>query len=152
VWRKRVQFSWTLFTLAAVTSWFLLLRGETVYLAPLPVASVTVFLGLLNPPRTILVAGADYSYGIYLYGFSVQQALVYLFPETRIWYVNFIFSLFVAGGYAFLSWNLVESKIHRKRKDAVQTVTSSLKQIASLSKATISSQHRGFDVGDHIGD
>jgi hypothetical protein len=39
----------------------------------LTITYVTVYLGLINFKRFSFVKGADYSYGIYLYGFAVQQ-------------------------------------------------------------------------------
>jgi len=120
--RDRVTFNWPLFGFALCASWFCFMQVETTYLAPLPVAYATVFLGLLNPRKTLLVAGADYSYGMYLYGFPVQQAMYYLFPECRAWYVNLIASLLLTGLLAYLSWTFLESRIHRKRMSAVHVV------------------------------
>jgi peptidoglycan/LPS O-acetylase OafA/YrhL len=82
--RDRIPFSWPGVMIAAVASYLLLAHGATVYLALLPIAYVTVFLGLCDPPRTSLVLGADYSYGMYLYGFPIQQTIAFLFPETRV--------------------------------------------------------------------
>jgi peptidoglycan/LPS O-acetylase OafA/YrhL len=31
----------------------------------------------------------DYSYGIYLYGFPIQQALVEVFPTLKVWWALF---------------------------------------------------------------
>ncbi len=88
VWRERISTSNVVFVIALALSWFLLSHKNTATVAALPVAYVTVWLGIKNPRRTILVAGADYSYGMYLYGFPVQQSLAYLFPGMRIWYLN----------------------------------------------------------------
>jgi peptidoglycan/LPS O-acetylase OafA/YrhL len=95
---------------------------QAAYLAPLPLAYVTIFLGLQNPPRTKLIAGADYSYGVYLYGFPVQQAISLLFPEYRVWWFNLGCALLVAGGLAFLSWTLVESQVLKHRKTVLAWV------------------------------
>jgi peptidoglycan/LPS O-acetylase OafA/YrhL len=46
------------------------------YLVSIPAAYLTVYIGLLNPPRNRVVLSGDYSYGIYLYGFPIQQAIV----------------------------------------------------------------------------
>jgi peptidoglycan/LPS O-acetylase OafA/YrhL len=50
----------------------------------------------------------DYSYGIYLYGFPVQQTVAYLFPASREWYLNALFSLPVIIALAALSWHIIE--------------------------------------------
>jgi peptidoglycan/LPS O-acetylase OafA/YrhL len=41
--------------------------------------------------ENFLVKGVDCSYGIYLYGFPVQQAVAQLFPRT--WYANLVLNL-----------------------------------------------------------
>lgn len=71
-------------------------------------AYMTVFLGLCNPPRNVVIRGADYSYGMYLYGYVIQQALYQLTPYARAWYTNAILALIVAAGFAAFSWYCVE--------------------------------------------
>jgi peptidoglycan/LPS O-acetylase OafA/YrhL len=45
-----------------------------------------IFLGLTPLPRLPLYSRGDYSYGIYLYGFPLQQAILDLFPGlTSLW-------------------------------------------------------------------
>lgn len=118
--RDSVPFHWSIGLASLVSGSFLLSFGTTMYLSVLPVAYLTVYLGLLNPPRTLLSAAADYSYGIYLYGFPVQQTVAFFFPSTRVWYLNFVLSVLISGVLAFLSWTLVESKAHERRRDAVR--------------------------------
>lgn len=74
----------------------------------LPVAYFTVYLGLLNPPRSSVVLGGDYSYGLYLYGYPLQQAVVAAAPSLRTWYWNLLLSLPLALTIAICSWWLVE--------------------------------------------
>ena len=75
--RDRIPFFWSNFMIAAVLAYVFLSHGATHYLALLPLSYVTVFLGLCEPPRTPIVLGADYSYGMYLYGFPIQQTIAY---------------------------------------------------------------------------
>ncbi len=77
------------------------------FLAPVPVAYATVWLGLMNPSRKLL-RGADYSYGIYLYGFAVQQTMMHFLPMARIWYLNILISLPAAYLVAAASWHFIE--------------------------------------------
>ena len=118
VWRDRVPYNKLLVILAAAALWLMLSRIETEYLAALPIAYVTVWLGLQDPKKLFFVAGADYSYGMYLYGFPMQQAVAHLLPQYRFWYVNLILSLIASGIAAYASWNFVESRI-MKRKSSV---------------------------------
>jgi peptidoglycan/LPS O-acetylase OafA/YrhL len=120
--RNRTPRHFGLFVLSLGMAWIFLLFRQTCYLAALPVAYTTVYAGLLNPPRTRVMLGADYSYGIYLYGFPVQQTIVYLFPGSRLWIINFFGSVLISGFCAFLSWNLLEAKIMSKRKSVLALV------------------------------
>ncbi len=57
----------------------------------------------------------DFSYGIYLYAFPVQQTLIHLYkgwnPITL-----FVVALVLSFGFGFLSWHLIESRFISKRK------------------------------------
>lgn len=77
------------------------------FFAPVPVAYATICFGLMNPSRKIL-RGADYSYGIYLYGYAVQQTMMHFVPMARVWYLNVLISLPIAILVAAASWHLVE--------------------------------------------
>jgi len=78
------------------------------FMVPLPIAYITVYLGLCDPPRLKLIQGADYSYGIYLYGYVVQQALVATNIIPRLWYWNFCLSLLAVSMFAAFSWYVIE--------------------------------------------
>jgi peptidoglycan/LPS O-acetylase OafA/YrhL len=74
-----------------------------------PVAAYfTVSLGVTNPKKLGVLQGADYSYGIYLYGFVIQQALVAAFPWAREWWINILVCVPVAMGVAAVSWHFIE--------------------------------------------
>jgi peptidoglycan/LPS O-acetylase OafA/YrhL len=79
------------------------------YLAPWVVAYATVYLGLLNPPRNVAIRGADYSYGLFLYGYPIQQAIAGSGPWGRVWGVNFALTLTVGLLCAGFSWRFVEA-------------------------------------------
>jgi peptidoglycan/LPS O-acetylase OafA/YrhL len=78
------------------------------YLCPAPAAYLTVYLGLLNPPRLKSILSGDYSYGLYLYGFPIQQAVASFGPKMHHWYVNLAISFPLAAACAVGSWWLVE--------------------------------------------
>lgn len=120
--RNQVRFSFPLFIVAAIASWVTMSYAELTYLGPLAIAYTTVFLGLLNPRKTSIIKGADYSYGMYLYGFPVQQLSSFLLPAWRVWYVNLPISIAIAGLFACLSWNFIEKPIHRRRHIATDFV------------------------------
>jgi len=85
-------------------------------LLALPGAYVTVFLGLAHPPRSRLISSGDYSYGIYLYGYPVQQSVLAVFGgRTMPWWLNFVISMAVVMPLAVGSWHLVEKHAARFR-------------------------------------
>jgi len=120
--RDRIPFRWSYFIIAAVLAYVFLSHGATHYLSLLPLSYVTVFLGLCDPSRTFVVRGADYSYGMYLYGFPIQQTIAFLLPDTRIWYVNFALSVIVAACFAAFSWHVIEKRVLAQKKGAVKFV------------------------------
>jgi peptidoglycan/LPS O-acetylase OafA/YrhL len=78
------------------------------YASPVPIAYMTVYLGLTNVPRVNLLRYGDLSYGIYLYGFVVQQTVANVLPFSRHWYLNFAISLPLTVLVAAVSWRYVE--------------------------------------------
>jgi peptidoglycan/LPS O-acetylase OafA/YrhL len=77
-------------------------------LAALPAAYFTVYLGLMNPGSiTHSFSSGDYSYGIFLYGFPIQQAVSAAFPEFRVWWFNLIVSAPIVFLTAYASWHWV---------------------------------------------
>ncbi len=84
--------------------------------AALPLAYMTVWIGLLNPPRQTLLLSGDYSYGLYLYGFPVQQTFVALLPAYRAWYYNIMFAAPGTFAVAIVSWWCIEKQALRLRE------------------------------------
>lgn len=69
------------------------------------------FAFMPNPRFAKLFKKTDFAYGLYLYGFVVQQILIQLFKDSQ---TNFYFYLSLtflfAGILAYLSWRFVELK------------------------------------------
>jgi peptidoglycan/LPS O-acetylase OafA/YrhL len=53
------------------------------YVAPVFLTYVTVFVGCVRWPRLPLVQSGDYSYGVYLYGYPILQAVIAAAPYLR---------------------------------------------------------------------
>lgn len=87
------------------------------------VAYVTVYIGLLEFRMGLIGQLADYSYGIYLYGFPIQQMTSELLPGHRVWYINFAISLTVTFVFAIASWHLLESKVMARKKPVLTFVS-----------------------------
>lgn len=91
------------------------------YISIIFIAYATVYLGVLSPRRFGIIKSADYSYGIFLYGYVVQQAAMAALPWAREWYWNFLVCLPASIIMAALSWHIVE-KPAMKLKGLVTTV------------------------------
>lgn len=57
----------------------------------------------------------DLSYGMYIYGWPVQQMLIASFPEMTV-LQNIIFSIALAVPFAYTSWHCIEKPFMRLRK------------------------------------
>jgi peptidoglycan/LPS O-acetylase OafA/YrhL len=58
----------------------------------------------------------DYSYGIYLFGFPIQQAVVSIVGEGATWWKEFFLSYPIALAFAIISWKFVESPALKLRE------------------------------------
>ena len=85
------------------------------FLAPLPITYATVFLGLANPPKAKFLESGDYSYGIFLYGFPIQQAVVAtgLLPANG--WITCLAALPIIILVAIASWHLWEKRVLQLR-------------------------------------
>lgn len=119
VYRHRIPSSLPLFIGCAALSLLLFSGSRSAYLAIIPIAYVTIYLGVLHPPKFGFMKTVDLSYGIYLYGCVVQQTLVSLFPDARVWWINWAISTVLASLCAFMSWHLIEGPILRQKKQII---------------------------------
>lgn len=63
-------------------------------------------------PRLPVISAAhfgDLSYGLYIYGWPVEQTVSYLWPGAS-WWALFLLSMGITAAVAFLSWHLVEKR------------------------------------------
>jgi len=98
----------------------------SVFLAPIFVAYVTVYLGLQNPRRTLFIDSGDYSYGVYLYAAPIQQTVTWAFGPANNWALNAAVALPATVLFALFSWHAVEKPflgvkryVMRQRRDPV---------------------------------
>lgn len=68
---------------------------------------------------------ADFSYGLYLYAFPVQQVMAQLGISTTNWWLGFFATFAVALTLAILSWRFIESPSLRMRARLRPTITQS---------------------------
>ncbi len=70
-------------------------------------------------------AGRDYSYGLFLYGFPIQQAIVALIPDISPLQLLLAATL-PALGLSMLSWHLLEAPVLRMNKSGIPARFSAL--------------------------
>jgi peptidoglycan/LPS O-acetylase OafA/YrhL len=77
-----------------------------------PLFGCYLVLWLALTPRLPVIPAArfgDLSYGIYIYGWPVEQGVIWLLGGRAVWWQVFLLALPTAAALAFLSWHLVES-------------------------------------------
>jgi len=77
---------------------------------------IVVFVGLTNMPKLPYFSRGDYSYGIYLYGFPIQQAIISTFPGMNSWILHLFISALIVTMFATFSWHFIEKPILKLRK------------------------------------
>ena len=116
LYRDRVPFDGRLaavaFGLALIPP---LVEPRAIYFSSPAIAYLTVYLGLLNPRKISFLQRGDFSYGLFLYGFPIQQALMATLPGGREWWINIAIALPLALGFAMFSWHVVEKRMLRLR-------------------------------------
>jgi peptidoglycan/LPS O-acetylase OafA/YrhL len=126
LYRARILWSGKIALAAAAAMLVCLSSPGGDFLAALPCAYLTVYLGLLQPKRIAALFRGDYSYGIFLYGFPIQQAVMAtLGPQP--WFVNFLIAFPITVVIAMFSWRFVErpalalrSKLHALESTAIK--------------------------------
>ncbi len=107
--RDWVRLSWPVLMVLIALTW--LSHGTAFYFALL---YLTLGYGVLvvafGPlwPGVALADRTDLSYGMYLYGWPVQQALVQLFPAASLWAL-LLPALVVSALVAWVSWHGIEA-------------------------------------------
>ena len=110
------------FVISTIAAFVLLQIYSLEFVAMIPCAYMIVYLGMQNPTRYWIVSSGDYSYGIYLFAFPIQQTYFYLFPNNPYFVPSLIFSLIAAFAYAYFSWHFIERPILSRKKNIVKLV------------------------------
>jgi peptidoglycan/LPS O-acetylase OafA/YrhL len=108
-WKDRIPFHWSLILISLVVTYSQMLTTPSFYVYPIFLSYLTMCLGLTKFPFTDILKGRDYSYGIYLYGWPITQAVLWTLP----WMKGHGFWLFTAAAplvflFAAFSWHLIE--------------------------------------------
>ncbi|MBA7580592.1 hypothetical protein ES708_22485 [subsurface metagenome] len=113
-WRNIIVLNKVLFCVAVIMSYVLLrIASSTFILLPFTLTYIMVFMGMRRLPLPSALKSGDYSYGLYLYAFPVQQAIVQFAPWAREWWIVFPLATIATYVIARLSWHLIEKPILR---------------------------------------
>jgi peptidoglycan/LPS O-acetylase OafA/YrhL len=112
-YRDRMIWSYPIFYASLILMYALLLLPDGDLLVSVPATYATVFLGVTNATRNRMLLSGDYSYGIYLYGFPIQQAFAHLWPGLN---AATCAAIVVTIGFAAGSWWLIERPALEIRK------------------------------------
>jgi peptidoglycan/LPS O-acetylase OafA/YrhL len=76
-------------------------------------ATFVILLALVKMPKILqkFIPNGDYSYGVYLYAFPIQQVLANYF--TLSYFTHFCCSFFIAFLFAYFSWHVIEKPMLR---------------------------------------
>ncbi len=118
LWKDRVPSSRLLFgasivAYVAVVCW---LPALSFILGSVSATYFVVYLGMQRIPRIPVLMDGDYSYGIYLYSFPIQQTVIWACPDWRTWYFNLLVSVPLTILFAAGSWHWLEKPVLSLRK------------------------------------
>lgn len=115
--RSRIPSSGRLAAAALVALLLILIAGAGRSLAALPVAYLCMWIGIALPPSFRRIGRRnDLSYGLYLYGFPVQQLLVFLGANALGLPIYVLLSILATLPMAAMSWFLIESPSMRLKR------------------------------------
>ncbi len=145
--REMIPHHWSLMVVSLVIALVMFsTHGHNYWGAPFA-AYVTVYFGLLKAPKLPAVMSGDYSYGLYLFAFPMQQLYVQLFPDARIWYLNALFAIVLGMAYAAFSWHVVEKPIMARRNSILGAVDTAAANVAAFIRRLL-----GFGVPQSAAD
>ena len=115
-WKDRIPLHFGLFATALILSYWMLPTPGLTYVAAFPLTYCLVYLGMLKVPRIPLLQNGDYSYGIYLFHFPIQQSLVQVFPGLREWWLLLPVAACLTILFAAGSWHWIEKPSLRLKR------------------------------------
>ncbi|WP_404710603.1 acyltransferase family protein [Sphingomonas sp. MMS24-J13] len=127
LYRDRLPFDWRIAAalfFAAMGLIYLTQAAQMQALAYLAVPGLiytVAVVGLSRLPKLPFFNRGDYSYGIYIYGFPIQQSITHFLPAYRTWYVNLALALPITLLFAVASWHLIERPVLGLRKRILAT-------------------------------
>jgi len=145
-YRDRIPHSAAAFVVALALQLILTRYAVTAWLAVIPTVYVVVYLGLLNPPKYTFLLRGDYSYGLYLFAFPIQQTYAMLFVHHRVWWISFPVALGAGLLYAVFSWHVIEKPLLLRRKAIVSWCATGLRALGRAGRQVVAYAFAGASV------
>jgi peptidoglycan/LPS O-acetylase OafA/YrhL len=139
LYRDRIPYSPALGLVAGAVGAVLMQFPNACYLAAFPVAYLSVWLGLMRPPK---IPFGDLSYGIYLFHFPIEQSIMQVFPGVGGWWQLTVIALPPTALCAWLSWNLVEHPVLSRKKHVLAAVDRAYAALAHLARPVLAASER----------
>jgi peptidoglycan/LPS O-acetylase OafA/YrhL len=108
LWRDKIPINRILFVLVSVSYCLLVYLPQTVFVAMPLLMYVMIYIGLAPQLNFSAISRGDYSYGMYLYSFVVQQSISTTFPHARHWWIVFPSAFAVTIAISVTSWHYIE--------------------------------------------
>src|SRR5262249_14618491 len=80
----------------------------------------TIYVGFCSNSVFERFRANDYSYGIYIFSFPIQQTMVTFFPTGMTWWANVLLAYPIVLCVAALSWHFIERPSLRYVKERGQ--------------------------------
>lgn len=115
-WKEKIYVNPLLGGASFILATWMLNQPGLGYLSTLPACYTICCIGMTRMPEFRLLKSGDYSYGIYLFGYPIQQTVMHFFPKTDSWILLFVVALALSWGFAALSWHYVEKPAIKFKK------------------------------------
>lgn len=107
LWADRIPHRKSVFVICCAAFVGIVYIHHTVFLAIPLLAYIMIYVGLSRTAEIKILSHGDYSYGIYLYSFIIQQTIA-LVPGLRHWWIVFPAAMAITLAIAATSWHTIE--------------------------------------------
>lgn len=131
LYREKIYFDFRIFLLAVLISLVAIQFKFYLWVEPFALPYIILWLAVTFPLDWFDKYG-DYSYGIYIYSFPIQQALVQFGFQELGAIIYFIFSLILTMPFAILSWHYIEQPSLRLKSIEAGATLLSIQEILKI--------------------
>jgi peptidoglycan/LPS O-acetylase OafA/YrhL len=107
-WKSEIPLHGMFFVVAVIVAYFTVTTPGLAYFTAIPVTYIMVYMGMLNLPLMRPFSNGDYSYGIYLFNFPIQQSIMKICPGVDSWWALMSISMPATIVFSAMSWHYIE--------------------------------------------